>query len=357
MTKRNVLIAGLHSAEAGELNQWLTRHGHQGWVTGSAIEALRVFEEIEPDTVLLDTLLPGGDPERVARTLYAASPSLRVVFVGNHHFEEAYFGALSGLGAVSFAHRPLDPNDFFDRSGDAEGEDQTLRGALSAQSFGEALADLYRRSATGVLYVGAGARQRLVYLRDGHPVYAASTILDENFGRFLVRSERISQIEFDWARKLQLREGVRQGEALVKIGVLTEQDLREALGLQIREKILNCFVEPDSRFHFEPGRTARHTEPAYGLDVLGIVYDGLALGRWTDAATEVWPAQRAWAYKLRLTGERATLRRIEELLERRVVAALEEGTDLGRVNELVGSPGRALALRDTLELFGVLERV
>src|SRR5690606_41164005 len=66
---------------------------------------------------------------------------------------------------------------------------------------------------------------------------------DLNFGQFLLRRDVITEVEYQWARRLQEQEGVRQGEALVKIGVLSRRALYRLLRAQIRQKIVNARSE------------------------------------------------------------------------------------------------------------------
>src|SRR5690606_12118325 len=84
---------------------------------------------------------------------------------------------------------------------------------------------------------------RHIYFIDGRPVYAASELLSENFGQILLRRGVITEVEYQWARRLQEQEGVRQGEALVKIGVLSRRALYRLLRAQIRQKIVNARSE------------------------------------------------------------------------------------------------------------------
>ncbi len=120
-------------------------------------------------------------------------------------------------------------------------QDMVGEGDLSQTSLEELFLFMYHQRWTGKLDLNQEGTAKSIWFHDGAPVYCSSTILVENFGQFLLRNGRITDIEYAWARKIQMREGIRQGEALVKIGVLSHQDLFHLLREQIKEKIINAF--------------------------------------------------------------------------------------------------------------------
>jgi NarL family two-component system response regulator LiaR len=71
---------------------------------GSAVQALRLAAEVEPDVVLIDLALPGIDGFETTRRLLADSPSLKVIAVSGLSTEEAEEAAREA-GATTFLYK------------------------------------------------------------------------------------------------------------------------------------------------------------------------------------------------------------------------------------------------------------
>jgi len=283
-TNYRALIVGLRADEQEEIRLWAAAHDHEVWFAMNGVEALRVFEEVKPALIVLDSLLGDVDAERLGRIFHSTSDAITTVFVTSHSAETRYYGGLRDLGAVRCCHRPVDPEVVFDRIRE-EGRIGAVpdRGVVEPVALGRLFLEILAQRSTGVLYAGTGAFRKVVYFREGRPHYATSTVLDENFGHFLLRKALIRQVDFNCARNLQLREGIRQGEALVKLGVLDESRLSTLLNAQIREKIVNTFSLEGMPFHFDAYGAAvlqpRHTYSTVELlvDALGEMQNDVAV--------------------------------------------------------------------------------
>lgn len=348
-----VLAVGLRDGENEELRRFLEQHGSDVWFAHSAVGAYRVFEEVKPQVLVIDTELPDADAERAARVLAAADPSLRVTFVGSHHIEAPYFAGLEGFEHMRFCHRPLDPEAVFGVESElAEVGGVPLRGDLTAERFVRLLVALEQADQHGVLYVGTGSIRRVVYFRNGRPIYATSTVLDENFGQFLLQKGRISPVEFHWARSLQLKEGVRQGDALVKIGVLKSSELHDLLQEQIRLKITNVLWLDGEPYHFDAWDRPLRNVLGYDFNVLSLVVDGVLAGSIPSHAAAV-PGR---AKRVVLPDASAALANdLRDLVGPELFGAMREKIVLDDVASAMDGPDRAAALVASLMLAGVVE--
>lgn len=149
------------------------------------------------------------------------------------------------------------------------------RGDVSDEDLVCLLGELFRRRVSGELLLKRSQITRTLTLLEGEVVFADSSLLDENLGRFLLAQGIISKIEYRWSQRLQAREGIRQGEALVKIGVLTEQALRGLLCKQLMQKFSNSFSGGVSEFTFSS--TAQQIEPSsvYHFNILEVLQQSL----------------------------------------------------------------------------------
>ena len=271
-----ILLVGLRVAEREQFAHWAERNDVQVWFAGSTLEALRVFDEVRPTRLIVDTLVSGSG-ERLARVVAAATRGVRIIFISNHNVEAAYYSRPDGLPNASHAFRPIDPEELAGRSGslpESIGGVPT-RGDVSFECLADLFLAIFKQRGRGLLYLGNGAMRKVIYFQDGRPSYATSMALDENFGHFLLRRGVINRVEFEWARKLQMREGIRQGDALVKIGVLTDTTLDEYLQDQVRMKLLNAFKLEHIPYRYEPCLTLPG-QLRYDFNVAALLMDAAA---------------------------------------------------------------------------------
>jgi CheY-like chemotaxis protein len=270
-----VLAIGLKEQENEELERWQETRGFKAWVAATALAGLRVFEEFEPDVVILATILSDMDSVRLARTFQAWKPSLRIVFVGAHRIEASYFSSIDGLPGVQFTNRPLDPEVALSLPARAQVIDGVaMRGALSVSALGAFFASARRNELHGALYAGADLHRRVVYFDSGVPSYASSMVASETLGQMLLRSGRITRVEFDWVRNLQAVKGILQGVALTKIGVLNESELDSLLRSQMSEKMYLLAAMEGEPWHFETWTHPLRHPQRYAFNPVQVLVEG-----------------------------------------------------------------------------------
>jgi hypothetical protein len=81
--------------------------------------------------------------------------------------------------------------------------------------------------------------------------------LRETLGRMLLRRGALTEAEYvrvieRMTERLIENEATRMGEVLVELGLLTPQDVFDALSIQVLEKVISCFRWPHFEHHFEP---------------------------------------------------------------------------------------------------------
>lgn len=218
---------------------------------GDAPTALRAVRERGAEAVVLVTPLGDGDWIAAAAALKeGTAPPVLIV--------------IDGTGQAEQMAATLPP----DRAPDAvlpstacavdvllEIADQFE--ASSSATFPELLVAMRARGGSGVLEVRGGGVCTRVLLRDGVPVFAEGGALRETLGRMLLRRGALSEAEYlrvieRMTERLIENEATRMGEVLVELGLLTPQDVFDALSIQVREKIIGCFRWTEFEHHFEP---------------------------------------------------------------------------------------------------------
>jgi CheY-like chemotaxis protein len=233
--------------------------------------ALSLIEEDPPDLVLLDLLLPRRDGFSVLEAIRAMDgPVSRtpVVLLTGCSPTPEYTRRAEALEASALLTKPVPldrlvavvaqqlgepkrPIPVEPRPRRArERERSNLSGALEHFPFPALLHHLHGLRATGVLHIGSDRRRKWVQLRDGYPVAVRSNLLNETLGNFLARSGRVSSQVMEESRR-RMRPGQLQGEILVAMEVLSEDDVSEVLREQAEEKLFELFAWHEGVFSFE----------------------------------------------------------------------------------------------------------
>lgn len=105
--------------------------------------------------------------------------------------------------------------------------------------------------------VGTTSVLKVVQFERGAPVYAASNLAQERFARFCARRGLMPQSELDTVSALAKEEGLRTGEAMLRLGLITEEQRRQLLEEQIKEIIWSTFSWTEGTYTFSPKRPHR----------------------------------------------------------------------------------------------------
>ena len=85
-------------------------------VVGQAVtgeEAVALAEQLAPDVVLMDLILPGMDGVQATQQVKRVSPRTQVIVLTSYHEDEHIFPAIRA-GALSYVLKDIDPDDLAD---------------------------------------------------------------------------------------------------------------------------------------------------------------------------------------------------------------------------------------------------
>jgi hypothetical protein len=150
----------------------------------------------------------------------------------------------------------------------ARGEERPapwFAGSLGALNVPEVVQFVFQSLKTGVLLLAFGddgdaapadapekLRRKSIYFRDGQVVFASSSEPQDRLGPVLAATGMVPKAELDRCRPL-VGAGRPLGQVLVDEGVLTAGQLYEAIGAQVKEIFLGCFLETKGDFAFIEG--------------------------------------------------------------------------------------------------------
>jgi hypothetical protein len=103
---------------------------------------------------------------------------------------------------------------------------------------------------TGVAIIRNEYAYKKVCFKEGLVVFARTSKSSERIGSFLLKSSLMSPSQLEALATQAKKEGVKLGRFLVMQGLLTEEEIRELLALQVQEIICDLFSWKQGEFYF-----------------------------------------------------------------------------------------------------------
>lgn len=154
------------------------------------------------------------------------------------------------------------------------------RGNLRHKAFPEVLSQLYRWNETGALMLRKDRTKKIIYLKEGTPIFVKSNLLSECFGRVLVREKMITEEECEASlQKMNAAkakgERRQQGTVLIEMGCISPHNLVYGLQLQLEAKLFEIFGWGDGEFQFNPKVEIPAQEVQLEMSLATMVYEGV----------------------------------------------------------------------------------
>ena len=258
-------------------------------------EALAILREEMPDLLLLDLMLPRRDGFDVLGEVRAAGPPLAelpVVLLSGASTTPAYAARANALHALDLLAKPVPLEQLLEvveRSVGHAKQPQAARpaseaparrrgssGSFERVSFPALLHHLHGLRATGVLHMADGKKRKWLQLREGYPVAVRSNLLRETLGRHLLRTRRIDRAMLEESRRVAKQRGMRQGEVMVSMDVLSEDQVSLALREQADEKFFEIFAWTGGTFRFERGASLQRANTlGLGRSPASLILEGV----------------------------------------------------------------------------------
>ena len=150
----------------------------------------------------------------------------------------------------------------------------SLRGSLASFRLPDVLTFVSSAKKSGTLTLTSGSSEAIVYFEDGAVIFAGSNQETLRLSAVLLRKKHISTEQRDAIDALMKAEGGRFGQLAVQQGLLTEEQLRDFLKVQVSEIIYDCFVWPDGNFAFLDGATVPPYAVTIAVDLSNLIMEG-----------------------------------------------------------------------------------
>lgn len=152
--------------------------------------------------------------------------------------------------------------------------DAVLHGDISAFRLPDVLMFLSTSRKSGTLTVACDGREAWLYFQDGALVYAGSNREEFRLGSILLRKKKITAEQRARIDELMLREGGRFGELAVQENVLSEEQLRDFLKVQVSEIVYDAFVWHGGTFAFTHETSLPSYAVTIAIDLPNLIMEG-----------------------------------------------------------------------------------
>jgi len=130
----------------------------------------------------------------------------------------------------------------------AEEQPSARRGRLDEKSVLELFYDLHIEKWSGTLTLRNGEVEKAVYFDRGRPTFAITNQNEDKLGEWLVRIGRLSEVELKDALDISEREGKRLGGILVDMEIIKGEELRSLVQRHMEEIIFSLFEWEDGEY-------------------------------------------------------------------------------------------------------------
>jgi len=145
------------------------------------------------------------------------------------------------------------------------GEKDGIRRGELKDNLPHLLAAFYNAKETGELGLMKGQVKKIIFFEAGYPVFALSNLVADRLGHFLVRAGKIDEGTLKQAAEEAVARKQRTGDALISMGVLTDEERLYYIGQQIKSILYSVFAWEEGGFTLS--FQARARKEAIKLDI------------------------------------------------------------------------------------------
>jgi len=282
---KNILIIDDDRDLSDFLQQALSAAGFRVETADRGAIGLRKLLTEHFDLTLIDINMPEISGPNICRALrkHDKTRELPVVMVtATFHSPEQIEAAKDDYGVTDFLLKPFTGVDLqkllervFSADEAAEKEKKSRVLPLSDYTIPLQLQQLYREKATGLLHLIRGNAKKVIYVKEGYPVFTRSNVLSECLGRMLVKEGVITQVDCDQSVEMSKESGRLQGTVLIEMGLLTPQEVQEALVRQVTDKLLSTFGWRSGTYQFVPCSDFKKNVTQIKLTPAALIMEGI----------------------------------------------------------------------------------
>lgn len=247
------------------------------------------IQDENPDVLVIDADTLDGDSYEVCKKIKASMmPKLPVVLMTTAPMNESMNNLIKSAGINEYIRKPVsyallldkvkrlllveekEPETHF-----TDGQEFNFVGDLAQMPLPRILYFLKRDSRTGVLSITREDVKKVISFENGDPKFVVSNIVQECLGRLLVNKGRLTEEECEESLKLMKEWKKKQGETLIKMGVIEPYELDETLKMQAKERLFEAFGWFTGDYKFLAKKFLREDLTPLDIELPQIVLSGV----------------------------------------------------------------------------------
>lgn len=268
------------------LTESLRLNGYEVHSYESAEATLAEISDHSYDLALLDILLPGTNGLQLCHKLRSlqSTKDLPIIMMTAFYKQADHIQDARELyGATDYLLKPFPLKTLHERidrligkpPASAVKERLSIEGDLSETSLPRILHNLYSLRATGLLHLESQSIKKVIYIRNGYPIFVRSNLVREFLGQLLVRSGALSTEDLERSLAFSQDKGQRHGMALLEMRLITPHQLNDALHNQVVEKLLDIFSWEEGRYKFIQACEFKEGVTSIDLSPANLILQGL----------------------------------------------------------------------------------
>lgn len=284
--KKHILIVDDDPNIRRFLSESLRLRGYEVHSYEDAESALEDLDEQEYALALLDILLPGTNGLQLCQKLRAL-PKLKdlpvIMMTAFYKQADHIRDAREQYGATDYLLKPFPLKTLHEKieeligapEASADAERLSVEGQLSETGLPRILHNLYSLRATGLLHLEHKEVKKVVYIRNGYPIFVRSNLVREFLGQLLIKASLLTQEQLDESLKVAQENNQRHGMALIEMGLITPQQLNDVLRNQVIDKLLDLFTWANGSYRFVQAREFKGNITSIDLSPANLILQGL----------------------------------------------------------------------------------
>ncbi len=149
-----------------------------------------------------------------------------------------------------------------------------LQGSLASFKLPNVLTLLSGARKSGTLILSGFGRQSYVLFSNGSLVYAGSDQEKFRLGNLLMRKKKITREQQQDIDAVMRKQGGRFGQIAMQKGILTEEEVRESLKVQVSEVVYDAFVWTEGTFRFNEDLQLPDYAVTIAVDLPNLIMEG-----------------------------------------------------------------------------------
>lgn len=238
------------------------------------------------DLALIDVLLPGTSGLEICQSLrtHAATSTLPVIMMTAFYRDAEHIRqARETFGATDYLLKPFPLATLQHRvesligapGAPAKSGQLTVEGNLADTPLPHLIHNLYTLRVTGLLHLERENVKKVVYIKEGYPIFVRSNLVSECLGKMLVKGGQITEAQCEESLRLVKETGRLQGTVLIEMGLLSPRQLHDSLASQVTEKLLEAFAWTRGSHRFIQARDFKQGITSVELSPAALILEGI----------------------------------------------------------------------------------